>query len=133
MCITFKVQFDTHAPNYTALYPMIPQSRYFYNNFTLNFNDKTYIHTYIHTYTHTHTHTHQWLTPWCWSLHPLQMKLTCKLQHVVLILSNGACLKKYIHTYRPIFCTLFSLSPSLPDSNTTSAVLFGYLRFCPLN
>ena len=56
MCITFKVQFDTHAPNYTALYPMIPQSRYFYNNFTLNFNDKTYIHTYTHTHTHTHTH-----------------------------------------------------------------------------
>jgi hypothetical protein len=46
MCITCRVQFDTHTPNYTALYPMIPQSRYLYNNFTLTFNDETCIHTY---------------------------------------------------------------------------------------
>lgn len=50
MCITFGIQFDTHALNYTALYPMIPQSRYLYNNFTLNFNDETYVHTYIQAY-----------------------------------------------------------------------------------
>ena len=37
---------------------MIPQSRYLYNNFTLNFNDETYIHKYMHARARAHTHAH---------------------------------------------------------------------------